>query len=243
MNEFAQTLAVAMLPALGILAGWLIAETVPVSRDLLSLALHGAAGVVLSMVAVKLMPQALLAAPHWLVTLCFVLGGLFFIGLDRVTHHVRGLTGEDAEAGAWGLFVGVAVDLFTDGMMIGSGATVGASLAFLLALGHVPSTIPMGFSSFVAFRKARMPLVGRVGVAAALVLGLFAGTGAGYWALRDQSNVAKMAMLGFTAGALTTLVVEEIVPQAHAERHARFAAFVFVLSFALFALLSTYFEG
>jgi ZIP family zinc transporter len=37
---------------------------------------------------------------------------------------------------------------------------------------------------------------------------------------------------------LTTVVVEEIVPEAHENGEARFAALVFVGGFALFALLS-----
>ena len=39
---------------------------------------------------------------------------------------------------------------------------------------------------------------------------------------------------------LTTVVVEEIVPEAHVEGEARFAALVFVAGFALFTLLSAY---
>ncbi len=46
---------------------------------------------------------------------------------------------------------------------------------------------------------------------------------------------------------LTTLVIEELVPEAHeeaggAENEPRVAALVFIGGFALFALISAYFE-
>jgi len=49
-----------------------------------------------------------------------------------------------------------------------------------------------------------------------------------------------MALLTFTAGVLTTLVIEEIAPEAHRNEEARFAALLFLGGFALFALLSSY---
>jgi zinc transporter, ZIP family len=50
------------LPAAGNFAGGLLAETVRLSEKRLSLALHAAAGVVLGVVAVELMPKAMQAA-------------------------------------------------------------------------------------------------------------------------------------------------------------------------------------
>lgn len=41
-------------------------------------------------------------------------------------------------------------------------------------------------------------------------------------------------------GVLTTVVVEEIGPEAHANAEARLATIVFVVGFALFAVISAY---
>ncbi len=65
--------------------------------------------------------------------------------------------------------------------------------------------------------------------------------------MRGQPDLYKLLLLTFTAGVLTTLVVEELVPEAHeeaggAEDEPRVAALVFIGSFALFALISAYFE-
>ncbi len=43
--------------------------------------LHLAAGIVLAVVGLELMPEALTATPPWVPILAFVAGGAFFIGL------------------------------------------------------------------------------------------------------------------------------------------------------------------
>ena len=48
------------------------------------------------------------------------------------------------------------------------------------------------------------------------------------------------AVSALTGGVLTTVVVEEIVPVAHREGGARFAAIATVGGFALFAAISRY---
>ena len=58
--------------------------------------------------------------------------------------------------------------------------------------------------------------------------------------MRGQSELVKMALLTFTAGILTTLVVEEIIPEAHQDGEARFATLLFLGGFALFGLLSAF---
>ncbi|MDP8922112.1 MAG: hypothetical protein M3O34_04460 [Chloroflexota bacterium] len=67
------------------------------------------------------------------------------------------------------------------------------------------------------------------------------GTTIGYWGVRGQPEIVKLSLLAFTAGILATVVVEEMVPEAHKEEDARLAALVFVGGFALFALIATYF--
>jgi zinc transporter, ZIP family len=83
MSEFLNVLALTALPALGNFVGGLVAEVFPASPRTLSLALHAAAGVLLAVVGVELMPQALGAEAPWVVILAFVLGGVFFLLLDQ----------------------------------------------------------------------------------------------------------------------------------------------------------------
>jgi len=74
MPEVFYVLALAALPAAGNLVGGLTAEAVPVSERTLSLALHAAAGIVLAVVGVELMPRVLSVEPAWLVILALMAG-------------------------------------------------------------------------------------------------------------------------------------------------------------------------
>jgi ZIP family zinc transporter len=76
MTELAVVLGLALLPALGNFSGGLLAELVPTSRATLNRALHAAAGIVIAIVAVGIMPRALQATSGALVALAFGLGGL-----------------------------------------------------------------------------------------------------------------------------------------------------------------------
>lgn len=242
MSEFSQVLALALIPAAGNLAGGLIAEVVTISRHRLGLALHGAAGIILAVVAVELMPRALEGEPPWAVVVAFILGGSFFVLVDSLVDVAAARRGgSQGEKGkAWTIYFAVAVDLVTDGVIIGTSLTISLGLAFLFALGQVLADIPEGFATMANFKNQGFARPKRVLIAVSFVLPVLLGATLGYWLVRDQPEIVKLVLLAFTAGVLLTGVVEEIVPEAHQEGEARVAAFILVGGFALFTLLSVY---
>lgn len=242
MNLFVAALLLAALPAAANLLGGLAAEAVPISQRTLSWALHAAAGVVLGVVAVELLPEALHQQPEWLIIVAFVAGGLSFIGLDKAIDLVRARIGGETAAPT-AIYAAVAIDLFSDGLMIGAGATIALGLALLLALGQSVADVPEGFATIASFRRAGVPRVRRVLIAASFAIPILLGTVIGYTALREASDFARYAVLAFTAGILLTAVIEEIVPQAHADTEcgtdARTPTLFLIGGFALFSLLAT----
>ncbi len=76
-------------------AGGVLADLVQVSKRTLSLALHLAAGIVLAVVGLELMPEALTGTAAWVPLLAFVVGGALFRRLDHVMA-----TSRDASAAA-----------------------------------------------------------------------------------------------------------------------------------------------
>ena len=98
MSDFLIVLGLAALPAAGNFFGGLLAEVFRVSERTLSLALHLAAGIVLAVVGLELMPEALEADLPWVPLLAFVIGGAVFIGLDRAIGYVQARMGAGRQA-------------------------------------------------------------------------------------------------------------------------------------------------
>lgn len=181
MEEYLIALALSALPAIGNFMGGLIAEYYRVSMRLLSLALHGAGGIVLAVVGVELMPQILQANPPWAVILCFFAGDAFFVALDQAIHLVQNRLGKaQGNTASWAIFFGVAVDLFSDGLMIGTGSTIALSLGALLALGQVSADIPERFATIATFKRQGISRRTRQLLSASLFLPIFLGTTIGY---------------------------------------------------------------
>lgn len=248
MSGYVSVLLLTLMPALGNFAGGLLADRIRVSPRTLSLALHVAAGIVFAVVGVELMPQALAGGRAWLVTLLFVAGGAFAVLVDTVMESVRlrsrtGSATEGAEAGPWAIYFGVAVDLFSDGVMIGTGSTIDPALGLLLSLGQVPADIPEGFATVATFKAQGMPRGRRLLVAASFAVPILLGATLSYFALRGRPEVYQFGLLAFTAGILLTVAVEEMVTEAHRGDDARLAGLFLVGGFALFVLLGEYLEG
>lgn len=231
------------MPALGNFFGGLLAEILNVSEKALSLALHLAAGIILAVIGIELMPEALAAEPPYVPILAFVAGSGFFILLDKSIEYVQNRFGGRAQKGmsaAVAIYIGVAIDLFSDGVMIGTGSTVAPGLGLLLALGQVPADIPEGFATIATFKARQVKKRTRLLLSASFAIPIFIGATVGYWAVRDSPEIVKLTLLAFVAGILLTVALEEMLTEAHDRPDSRWAALFLSGGFALFTFLSVY---
>ena len=74
-----------------------------------------------------------------------------------------------------GIYFGVAVDLFSDGVMIGTGSTIDFGLGLLLALGQTPADIPEGFATIATFKDREISRPKRILLSASFVIPIFLG--------------------------------------------------------------------
>jgi zinc transporter, ZIP family len=190
-----------------------------------------------------LFPRVLGADTPWMIVLAFAAGGGFFMLIDYSVDLIQNLSGTaEVSAVSVAIFIGVAADLLSDGVMVGTGSTITLGLGLLLALAQVPANIPAGFATIAAFERNEVSAKRRLLLTVLLSVVVFIGATLGYWLVRGQDEIVKLVLLAFTAGILITVVVEEMIPAAHKGKDARYAAAGFVGSFALFTLLSVYFE-
>jgi ZIP family zinc transporter len=240
MTGYLLALILALVPAAGNFLGGVAAEVLPSSRRTLGFALHTAAGVIIALVAVEIAPRARAAGPWWAMAAAFAAGGLFFILVDMLLGIARERAG--LEGGRlnrpWLVYLAVAVDLLSDGVMVGVASTIAPQLALLLAVGQVAADVPEGFATVATLRRANVPRRARLLLGTGFALPVLAGATAGFLAGRGVSDGLKAGLLVFTAGVLVTATIEEIVPEAHQGKESRWNTLCFVAGFAGFWALS-----
>lgn len=241
MDGFALVVALAALPAAANFVGGLVSEVVDVSQNALSVALHLAAGIVFAVVGIELMPEALTGSPAWISITAFAAGGAGFIVLEHGLGHIKARLGaKGARTGPLAIFSGVSLDLFSDGVMIGTGTVLNPTLGLLLALGQVPADLPGGFAAVATLRRAGIGRAQRLALAASFVIPTLLGAALGYLALRDAPQLITVSILAFTGGVLISVVVEEMLSEAHEGQTSRWDPLYLTAGFALFALISVY---
>ncbi len=244
MPDFLIVLGLAALPAMANFVGGALAEVFPVSGRALSLALHLAAGVVLAVVGLELMPETLEASAPWVPLLAFVAGGAAFISLDALIGYVQGRLGSsDEQSSAFAIFAGVSLDLFSDGVMIGTGSVLNPALGLLLALGQMPADVPEGFAAVATLRNAGVSRKRRLLMAAGFAIPILFGAALGFLGLRDAPELVALSVLALTGGALAAVVVEEMVTEAHEGDTSRLGPIFLTAGFALFGAISVYLES
>ncbi len=236
----AQPLMLILIPAAAALLGGALVEFIPISKRFLSFVFHFSSGVLLGIIGIELIPEFLKADAQWIILVMFALGGGFYLIVDWATEFVNETIGdEDKGKSPWVVFLGLAVDLVTDGVLIASGSTI-QNLGFPLAIASAIVAFPEGFTAIASLKRKGIQRGTRILLEIAQPLLMIAGVPLGFLIVHGRPPVFAYSAMAFTAGFLAVLLVEEIIPRSHRGKDARLAAGLFVLGFILVAAASDY---
>lgn len=206
----------ALIPALAIIVGGIIALIRPPGPRARSATQHLAAGIVFAAVAVELLPEIL----HDHSPLATVLGMALGVGtMFGVKQLVEGkpVAGEKKPASPNSLLVTLGIDVLVDGLLIGIGFAAGAKQGLLLTVALAGEVLFLGMAGAVAIGKAGGTRRRVIGVVAGLAAALLVGAGLGAGLLAGLKGFWLDVMLTFGAAALLYLVTEELLVEAHEE--------------------------
>ena len=244
VSGFWQVLLLSLLPGAGNFAGGLLAEYTSPSPKHLNWALHVASGIVIAIVAVELIPQALGAIAGWWIAGAFAIGGCAYVLLERLIYAVQnrdsGARGGSSGRGRmWMIYFAVAIDLTSDGLMLGTGAAVATSLALALAAGQVIADVPEGYATVANFRDKGVSRPQRLLLSLSFLLFVVGAALLSYLLLRSAPEAVKNVALMFVAGLLTEAAVEDMLEEAHASKEdTSWSVLWFVAGFAVVTLVS-----
>lgn len=239
MNSLMTVLGLALLPAAGNFAGGVLAEIWKPSPRLLSLALHAASGIILSIVALELIGEAAPVLSGWWIGAAFFAGGALYLVVEGAAERFTGERQGGGSTRMWMIYAAVMIDLLSDGLMIGAGGAVSFSLAMTLAAGQVLADIPEGYATAATFRANAVPRFRRILLMASFAVPVLGAALLAHLLLRDASDVVRYGALVLIAGLLSVAAIEDMIGEAHeAGPDTRTSVLAFAAGFALFAFVS-----
>lgn len=194
------------------------------STQILSVLLGFAAGVMLAIATLELLPEAIAIGGSIRAILGFLAGVLLMTLLDHLVPHLHFMNGNTRGGSAemlkvgYLIFLGIAVHNVAEGMAIGAGmvASEGLGLAIAIAIGI--HNIPEGMATAVPLRLGGMSGLRLIILATAAGLMTVVGTWLGGAAFLSSPGAISMA-LGFAAGAMFYIVGDELIPHSRTYHH------------------------
>jgi ZIP family zinc transporter len=256
-----------LIPPLLLIISGMIASSHPPSMGVRIGILHFAAGVVLAVVAVELLPD--LRHEHEVIHsgVGFALGVIAMFGVRYVTEHKE----EDEESGAThtahdsaephdahataavaapvtgktaplsalptSMVAAIVVDLAIDGLMIGIGFAAGAHQGRLLAIALSTELLSLGLALGATMFTRKVSKGRAFRMLAMLPVGFIIGAGLGLSLLRHLSPPWLSFVLSVGAAALLFLVTEELLIEAHKEKETAWMTAMFFVGFFLMMML------
>lgn len=169
-------------------------------------------GVLLSAVALVLVPDGTEHLPVGWAAFWFMVGGIAFLAIDRVLSASKSSAAQ---------LVAMLADFVPEAIAMGASYATGSSTGMLLALLITLQNLPEGFNAYRELRSSTKITTNRIIAAftAMAMLGPASGL-LGYHFLADRQGVVGALML-VAAGGILYLTFNDIAPQAKLEN--RFA--------------------
>jgi ZIP family zinc transporter len=239
MNEFLLVLGIALLASFLTYLGAPAAERFEVSHKVVSGALQFAAGIIVALVGLSLLPTVVRAGSPLPMAAAFFAGGALFVLFEYFAAKKLATTSAmGANVVSIGLFVGILVDMLIDGIMIGLGSTLTLATGLLLALSLGISAAPLAFVTIATAKRQGVSTERRRLLSLLFFLCVLLGALLGYLVLRNQSLGTRLILIALVSGFLITMVTQSIIPEANREGEPSLAGILFTGGIALYALLS-----
>lgn len=167
-------------------------------------------GALLSAVALVLVPDGIEELNPLTASVCFLLGGLLFMGLDILL--VRSSTPASQ-------LLAMLLDFIPESLALGAAFAIGNSSALLLAILIALQNIPEGFNAYrelasSAHYRGRTIILSFTAMA---LLGPLSAVGGYYWFSDHQTVLAMTVMTA--AGGILYSVFQDIAPKVKLEKH------------------------
>ena len=236
-RERVEALKYQAVPLAATLIGGITAANWPLAPKVRSGVQHLAAGVVFAVVATELLPEVKRAHEPFPMIVSFSAAVTVMLGLRRMVAHAE--SSQPRHGGLpWTMLIGVGVDIFLDGVLLGLGIAIGAKTGTLLALAleHRAVFARLGDEHFRNEHDERQTTI-RAGDDIRIGPRLCNRRRCRHgWTRRMSSHVLDTG-LAFGCAALLYVVTEELLVEAHKVEETSLTAAMFFIGFLAMFLL------
>ncbi len=230
-----------LLPATAALCGGLSVRLWRPATSTLAAVGHFTAGLVLGAVAIELCPTLVAGNAFSAVILGFSLGALFMLGIGHITRGAE--SSSDSSGTSAGLLFAVAVDLFVDGLLVGTALIVGSNQGMLIAIALTIEAFFLCLATNESLRARKATPGKMIGTAFMLAILVVVGVVSGHFFSAQLTGSTRAATLAFATAALLYLAVEELLVEAHQQKDARLTPGLFFVGFLLIFILQRVLGG
>jgi len=223
-----------LVGASSLVLGALVAFWFRIPDRILGLVMAFGAGVLISAVAYELVEAALaVSATGVSVALGFAGGALVFcVGDTLIDRHLAGTAG-------WGILLGTVLDGVPESVVIGISLLSGDGVSVAVLVAVFLSNVPEAISATADLREGGVARGQILLLWVAVVAASAVAAGLGYGLLGEASGETIAAIDAFAAGAILTMLADEMIPEGYERSgHRKLVGVVTAFGFGVAALLS-----
>ena len=243
-----EILLFSLIPFISIILGGFGGVFFNITGSLRGFLLHLAAGVIFAVVAIELLPDIVEKNNIVGISIGFFAGLGVMLAIKHFSHisQTKHKTLINTEAGnsvstliPWALLIGIGVDIFIDGILLGVGFVAGKSEGILLCVALSLEILVLGLvvATELKTEKIEKSKIIRIIVvlSATFVLGAFTGS----IMLSIVNEEVLTYILAFGLSALMYLVTEELLVEAHEQKDTPLNTAVFFVGFFIFLIFAS----
>jgi ZIP family zinc transporter len=236
-----------MVGASALVIGAEVAFAFQLSRLTIGLIMAFGVGALISSVSFELIAPAIQSIETWQVGLGLASGSIVFFVGDRLIARIGGEGRKDPEGGSeeegessgLGIVLGTLLDGVPESAVLGMSLVGGGGVSLSLLAGVWLSNFPESLGGSVNMLRSGWSK-GKIRLLWWSILGMSAVAAAiGFAALEASSGLTGGLVEAFAAGALLTMIADEMAPQAY-DRAAIYAGLATVAGFGLAVWLTTF---
>ena len=217
MRGIDPVLLIVVISVLGPVIGSVLGVLKKPSLNLVSNMLSFAAGVMLAISFMQLIPEATHLSSVLITVGGIIFGSLVIYALDRIIPHIHPELstqepGRNIQRTSYYLFLGIFLHNFPEGMAIAIGSVTEVKVSFLIAVAIAIHNIPEGICTSAPYYLASGSRIKSFLISCTTAVPILAGYLLARYLFQDLSPSALGFIVATTAGVMIYITADELMP-------------------------------